>query len=97
MSITHVTEKEQDLAHRLAEAQRIIERLVGERDALARDAERYRWLFNDVDLAAIKDAFDNNRAPPNQFHNEVMEQIFGFYIDKAGADAAIDAAMKGKS
>ena len=33
MSIEHVSEKEQRLAHHLAEAQRIIERLVGERDA----------------------------------------------------------------
>ena len=36
MSIEHVSEKEQRLAHHLAEAQRIIERLVGERDANAR-------------------------------------------------------------
>ena len=37
MSIEHVSEKEQRLAHHLAEAQRIIERLVGERDALKAD------------------------------------------------------------
>jgi hypothetical protein len=59
-----------------------------------RDAARYRWLFNDVDLAEIKDAFDNQKAPPAGLHSAVIEQIVGFYSDKASVDMMIDSAIK---
>ena len=68
-----------------------------------KDAARYRWLFNDVDLAAIKAAFDSGTTPPASPHSEIIGEIVGFYTDKQGADMMIDAAIeaahniKGKS
>jgi len=59
-----------------------------------KDAARYRWLFNDVDLTAIKTAFDGQKAPPTNMHSQVIEQIIGFYSDKQSVDAMIDAATK---
>jgi hypothetical protein len=57
------------------------------------DAKRYRWLFNDVDLAAIKSAYEGGKAVPTNLHSGVIEQIIGFYIEKQEVDALIDAAM----
>lgn len=59
-----------------------------------KDAERYRWLFNDVDMTAIKTAFDEQKTPPTNMHSQVIEQIVGYYMDKQSADAMIDCAMK---
>jgi hypothetical protein len=42
--ITHVTEKETQLAHLLREMTEALDRTTKERDALKTDAERYRWL-----------------------------------------------------
>lgn len=59
-----------------------------------KDAARYRWLFNDVDLVAIKAAFDSGTTPPDSPHSEIIGEIIGFYTDKHGADMMIDAAIK---
>ena len=59
-----------------------------------KDAERYRWLFNDVDLTAIKTAFDEQKAPPANMHSQIIEQIIGFYMDKQSVDAMVDAAIE---
>ena len=56
--------------------------LLAERDALAKDAERYRWLRNpDQDVALVLDKMVSS----------------GVYEYRAGdeLDAAIDAAMQG--
>jgi hypothetical protein len=56
------------------------------------DAARYRWLFNDVTLEAIKDACDKGiPLPPT--HSDVLNEIMGFCITKERADSLIDSAM----
>ena len=60
----------------------------------AKDAMRYRWLFNDVDLSAIKTAFDENKPPPSSSHSQIIEQIIGFYVNKQDVDEMIDWAIK---
>jgi len=59
-----------------------------------KDATRYRWLFNDVATAALKDSFENNKPLPDGLRCEVLEQLIGFYNTKAEADALIDAAIE---
>ena len=73
----------------LADLKSAIEDIAKDRD----DARRYRWLFNDVDLAAIEQAFANNQPLP-VLHGQVIEQIIGFYTNKRDADILIDAAME---
>lgn len=57
------------------------------------DARRYRWLFDDVSMKAIVDAYEAGRAPTETPHTDVLELIIGFHVDKAQIDAIIDAAI----
>lgn len=58
-----------------------------------KNSERYCWLFNDVDLAALNQAFVENRAPPATVHSDVLDIIMGHYCTKEQADRIIDQAM----
>jgi hypothetical protein len=69
---------------------------LGKQTDAHKDAERYRWLFNNVDLGAIKTAFDSQKPPPVNLHSQIVEQIIGFYTAKEDVDAMIDAAMATK-
>lgn len=79
------------LARRTAERDDLRERIA----QLEKDAGRYRFLFSDANLQAIKDACDNGKPLP-QTHQELIEQIIGFYNTKQAADSLIDAAMEAK-
>ena len=61
-----------------------IEALKAERDALARDAARYRWLRQPNPLH-------------REAHIAVLTHNGGWVASEEKADAAIDAAMKGAS
>lgn len=60
------------------------QKLVAERDALARDAARYRWLRQPNPLH-------------REAHIAVLTHNGGWVASEEKADAAIDAAMKGAS
>ena len=66
-----------------------------ERDAIAKDAARYRWLRemhdNDdgVSIWHVRDYAGQPAAVVNFTHHNI-----GFMIEKNGLDAAIDAAME---
>lgn len=62
----------------------MMERVIAERDALARDATRYRWLRQPNPLH-------------REAHIAVLTHNGGWVASEEKADAAIDAAMKGAS
>lgn len=65
-------------------AEREIERLTAERDALRKDAERYRWLRD-------------TSVPPHNFCLSVPIEFDGVRYTPAEVDASIDADIAGQT
>ena len=76
--------KVERLETHIEDAGRNVLKLVQERDALARDAARYRWLRQPNPLH-------------REAHIAVLTHNGGWVASEEKADAAIDAAMKGAS
>jgi hypothetical protein len=96
MSITQITEREQQLTHYLAEMTKALELMRQERDELQADAARYRWLFGarTAEECASETAICSFDPLPQDL---VISEVSGFYCHKELVDQMVDAAMKGKS
>lgn len=70
------------------EADKIIDELKAERDALRADAERYRWLREQDDTSPLFCMYGSNGPWGECGHSD----IYGELLDKS-----IDEEMKGKS